>query len=148
VRDNHTLHIRGQALRGEGVEVESYRVVIVDDYADLRSLLVRFLERSGSFTVAASCETARDGIDAARTEQPDLVLVDLGLPDMNGLDALGPLREAAPSARIVVLSASEPEGAQRAALQRGADAYVDKSRGGDELPGLLLEILAAANSDR
>ncbi|MDQ1519940.1 MAG: two-component system, OmpR family, phosphate regulon sensor histidine kinase PhoR, partial [Actinomycetota bacterium] len=75
-----------------------YRVVLIDDYADLRSLLIRFLERSGAFCVAAACETARDGIDAARTEQPDLVLIDLGLPDMNGLDALGPLREAAPDA--------------------------------------------------
>jgi DNA-binding NarL/FixJ family response regulator len=118
-----------------------YRVVLVDDYADLRSLLTRFLERSGAFSVAAACETARDGIDAARTEQPDLVLVDLGLPDMNGLDALQPLRAAAPDARIVVLSGSEPSSAETLALQRGADAYVDKSRGGDELPGLLLDIM-------
>jgi DNA-binding NarL/FixJ family response regulator len=129
-------------VRGEhGDEAARYRVVVVDDYADLRSLLTRFLERSGSFTVAAACETARDGIDATRTEQPDLVLIDLGLPDMDGLDALVPLREAAPDARIVVLSGSEPSSAERAALQRGADAYVDKSRGGDELPGLLLDIL-------
>jgi DNA-binding NarL/FixJ family response regulator len=118
-----------------------YRVVLVDDYADLRSLLTRFLERSGSFTVAASCENARDGIDAARTEQPDLVLVDLGLPDMNGLDALVPLREAAPDARIVVLSGSEPSSAQRMALDLGADAYLDKSSGGDQLPGMLLDIM-------
>jgi DNA-binding NarL/FixJ family response regulator len=118
-----------------------YRVVLVDDYADLRSLLTRFLERSGSFKVAASCETARDGIDAARAEQPDLVLVDLGLPDMNGLDALVPLREAAPDARIVVLSGSEPSSAQRMAIDRGADAYLDKSSGGDQLPGMLLDIM-------
>jgi DNA-binding NarL/FixJ family response regulator len=123
-----------------------YRVVIVDDYEDLRSLLVRFLERSGSFTVAAACATARDGIDAVRNEQPDLVLVDLGLPDMDGLDALGPLREAAPDACIVVVSGSEPTSAERAALDRGADAYVDKSRGGDELPGLLLDILGVLAS--
>ncbi len=82
--------------------------MIVDDYADLRSLLIRFLEHSGKFTVAASCGTGRDGIDATRAEQPDLVLVDLGLPDMNGMDALGPLRDAAPRARIVVLSGSDP----------------------------------------
>jgi DNA-binding NarL/FixJ family response regulator len=125
-----------------------YRVVLVDDYADLRSLLVRFLERSGSFTVAAACATARDGIDAVKREQPDLVLVDLGLPDMNGLDALGPLREAAPDARIVVLSGSEPTSAEGAVLLRGADAYVDKSRGGDKLPGLLLDILAVPATPR
>lgn len=118
-----------------------YRVVIVDDYEDLRSLLTRFLERSGAFTVAASCGNARDGIDAARTEQPDLVLVDLGLPDMNGLDAIGPLREAVPTARIVVLSGSQPRTGERLALEHGAHAYVDKSRGGDELPSMLLEIL-------
>jgi DNA-binding NarL/FixJ family response regulator len=127
--------------RGDGTGTALYRVVLVDDYADLRSLLTRFLERSGSFVVAASCETARDGIDATRTEQPDLVLVDLALPDMNGLDALAPLRIAAPDARIVVLSGSEPGHAERAALSRGADAYVDKSRGGDELPEMLLDIM-------
>jgi two-component system nitrate/nitrite response regulator NarL len=121
-----------------------YRVVIVDDYADLRSLLIRFLERSGRFTVAAACGTARDGIDAARTEQPELVLIDLGLPDIHGLDALGPLREVAPNARIVVLSGSEPGASERAALERGADAYLDKSQGGDKLPALLLDVLEAS----
>jgi DNA-binding NarL/FixJ family response regulator len=129
---------------GDGVpdaDADPYRVVIVDDYEDLRSLLTRFLERSGEFVVAAACGNGRDGIDAARTEQPDLVLVDLGLPDMNGLDALGPLREAVPGARIVVLSGSAPGTGERLALEHGADAYVDKSRGGDELPGLLLDIL-------
>jgi DNA-binding NarL/FixJ family response regulator len=124
----------------------TYRVVIVDDYADLRSLLIRFLERSGRFTIAAAGGTARDGIDAARTEQPDLVLIDLGLPDMNGLDALGPLREVVPSARIVVLSGSEPSSAERAAPERGADAYLDKSQGGDKLPGLLLDVLEVSAS--
>jgi DNA-binding NarL/FixJ family response regulator len=120
----------------------AYRVVVVDDYGDLRSLLTRFLERSGSFDVVAACGTARDGIDATASEQPDLVLLDLGLPDMNGLDALAPLHEAAPDARIVVLSSSEPHSAERLALDRGACAYVDKSRGGDELPKILLGILA------
>jgi DNA-binding NarL/FixJ family response regulator len=118
-----------------------YRVVLVDDYADLRSLLTRFLERSGSFDVVASCGTARDGIDATRSEQPHLVLLDLGLPDMNGLDALEPLHEAAPDARIVVLSSSAPRGSENTAIERGAIAYVDKSRGGDELPNLLLDLL-------
>jgi DNA-binding NarL/FixJ family response regulator len=130
------------------VRIPMYRVVIVDDYADLRSLLVRFLERSGAFTVAAACGTARDGIDAARVEQPDLVLIDIGLPDMDGLDALEPLRGAAPDARLVVLSGSEPNGVQDVALQRGADAYVDKSHSGDELPGLLLDVLRAPATTR
>jgi DNA-binding NarL/FixJ family response regulator len=127
--------------RASADESRPYTVVIVDDYEDLRSLLTRFLERSGAFTVSAAVGTARDGIDAARAEKPDLVLVDLGLPDMNGLDALSPLRDAAPDARIVVLSGSEPGTAERMALEHGADAYVDKSHGGDELPGMLLAIL-------
>jgi DNA-binding NarL/FixJ family response regulator len=120
-----------------------FRVVIIDDYADLRSLLKRFLERHGAFTVAASCGNARDGIDAARVEQPDLVLVDLNLPDMNGIEAIGPLREAAPAARIVVLSSWAPETAAADAQRAGADAFVDKSSGGDDLPDMLLDILGS-----
>jgi two-component system nitrate/nitrite response regulator NarL len=120
-----------------------FRVVIIDDYADLRSLLKRFLERHGAFVVAASCGNARDGIDAARVEQPDLVLVDLNLPDINGIEAIGPLREAAPEARIVVLSSWAPETAAPEALRAGADAFVDKSSGGDDLPDMLLDIMGS-----
>ena len=120
-----------------------FRVVIIDDYADLRSLLKRFLERHGAFVVAASCGNARDGIDAARVEQPDLVLVDLNLPDVNGIDAIGPLQDAAPGARIVVLSSWAPETAGAEALRAGADAFVDKSSGGDDLPDMLLDIMGS-----
>jgi DNA-binding NarL/FixJ family response regulator len=120
-----------------------FRVVIIDDYADLRSLLTRFLERHGAFVVAVSCGNARDGIDATRVEQPDLVLVDLNLPDMNGIQAIAPLREAAPEARVVVLSSWAPETAAAEALRAGADAFVDKSSGGDDLPDMLLDILGS-----
>jgi DNA-binding NarL/FixJ family response regulator len=123
----------------------SFRVVMIEDYEDLRSLLQRFLQRSGAFEVVGSYATGAEGMAAVRRLVPDLILLDISLPDMSGLDAIDTLREAAPDARIVILTGAGSESGRERALAAGADAYIEKVKGGDELPELLLGIL---NSQR
>jgi DNA-binding NarL/FixJ family response regulator len=102
------------------------RVVLVEDHAQLRTMYERFISDSGDVEIVASCATARDGIDASVQLAPDVVLVDLSLPDMSGLEVVGHLRERAPSTRVVVVSGADAAVASQQALAAGAVAYVDK----------------------
>lgn len=105
--------------------VDRTRVVLIEDHAQLRTMYERFLDDSG-IEVVASCATARDGIDAAERLLPDVVLVDLSLPDMTGLEAVGHVRSCAPSARVIVVSGADAGVAAQQAAAAGAVAYVDK----------------------
>src|SRR5215213_3626970 len=79
------------------------RVVIIDDTEDLRELL-RFALARGGMDVVAEAGDGRAGIEAVRDSMPDVVLLDLSMPVMDGMAALPHLRELAPYAKIIVLS--------------------------------------------
>src|SRR5215213_3024907 len=83
------------------------RVVLVDDHEQLRSLYERFLKDAGDSDVVASCSTAQDGIDAAGRLHADVVLLDLSLPDIAGLDAIDFVRAQAPETHVIVVSGSD-----------------------------------------
>jgi DNA-binding NarL/FixJ family response regulator len=102
------------------------RVVLVDDHEQLRSLYERFLKDAGDIDVVASCSTAQDGIDAAGRLHPDVVLLDLSLPDIAGLDAIDLVRAQAPETHVIVVSGSDASIASRDVVAAGADAFVDK----------------------
>ncbi len=80
------------------------RVLIVDDEPPVRDLLRHALNLEGGFTVVAEAGDGREGIDLARLHQPDLVLLDLLMPGMGGLEAVGHLARVAPTAKVVVLT--------------------------------------------
>jgi len=96
-------------------------VLVVEDERDIRDMLRRFLERSG-----CSVLTAATGAEAMRlltTSSPDLVLLDLGLPDVDGIDILG---EAIPTIPVVVLTARSDTQDRIEGLRLGADDYIVK----------------------
>jgi DNA-binding NarL/FixJ family response regulator len=102
------------------------RVVLVDDHDRLRSLYERFLNDADGIEVVASCGTARSGIDAAGRLRPDVLLLDLSLPDIPGLDAIGLVRAIAPGTEVIVVSGSDASIASRDVEAAGAAAFVDK----------------------
>lgn len=104
---------------------QEHRVVLVDDTRDLRELLRMALERH-EFVVVGEGADGREGIEAVRTHSPDLVLLDLAMPEMDGLQALPVMREACPTAKIVVLSGFGASQMTREALAIGADGYLQK----------------------
>ncbi|WP_310963659.1 response regulator [Nocardioides terrisoli] len=109
--------------RGTGT---SCRVLVVDDSADLRNLLRLKLSAQARYDVVGE---AVDGIDAiAKTAelQPDLVLLDMAMPRMDGLEALPQIRTSAPSAHVVVLSGFNESTLAAQAMSAGADRYVVK----------------------
>ena len=103
-----------------------HRVVLVDDHADVREMLRLRINATDDLVVVGTAATAREGVDVVRDRQPDVVLLDVGLPDLDGVHAIPRLREAAPGTRIVVLSGYAADDSGDAALRAGADGYVEK----------------------
>lgn len=101
------------------------RVVIIDDTADLRDLLKIALTRGG-FEVVGEAGDGQQGIEAVRLHQPDVVLLDLAMPVMDGIEALPQIRRLTPTGTIVVLSGFGAQHMFQRAVSAGADGYVQK----------------------
>jgi DNA-binding NarL/FixJ family response regulator len=112
------------------------RVLIVDDHPLTREALGSLLAANG-FDVAGKAPGAREAIELARQLQPQLVVLDLTMPEMDGVQALPGLREAAPDAEVVVLTASEDDGNLLAAIRGGAAGYLLKSEPPERIVGFL-----------
>jgi two-component system KDP operon response regulator KdpE len=107
------------------------RILIVDDEPPIRRLLRTSLVSQGFQIVEAT--TARDALDEVEKARPDLIVLDLGLPDMQGQEVIRLLRGQGSSVPIVVLSSRTDETGKVEALDLGADDYVTKPFGTDEL---------------
>jgi DNA-binding NarL/FixJ family response regulator len=102
------------------------RILLVDDHPITRAALASLLEGHG-FSVAGEAADGQEAIDLARRLRPDLVLLDLSMPGLDGLQALPRIREAAPDTEVVVLTASGTEENLLAAIRGGAAGYLLKS---------------------
>jgi DNA-binding NarL/FixJ family response regulator len=108
------------------------RVLLCDDSPQIRELVRIVLELEGN-EVVSEADNGRDAVDEAERLQPDVVVLDLSMPVMDGLEALPEIRRVAPSARIVVLSGFDNERLVSQALALGADYYVPKGGDPDEI---------------
>ena len=107
----------------------SRSILLVDDDPTFLRHVERFLSRNGSsLQVQAQVENAEDGVAQARALQPDLVLLDMSMPGMDGFEAIAPIREAAPDTVIIALTMMEEGEYRDRALGLGADGFVPKSR--------------------
>jgi DNA-binding NarL/FixJ family response regulator len=102
------------------------RILLVDDHPITRSALTALLVQHG-FDVVGEAADGAEAIGEAGRLAPDLVLLDLSMPDMDGLTALPRIRDAAPEAEVVVLTASEDEHNLLGAIRSGAAGYLLKS---------------------
>ncbi len=103
------------------------RVLVVDDAAYIRRLVSDILTEHGEgWTVVGEAGTGREAIAAATRLEPDLVLLDLSMPVMDGLEALPHLRHDVPNATVVVLSGFAGVAARDAAERAGAQGYLEK----------------------
>ena len=109
------------------------RIVVVDDHTLFRRGLTALLSRDAQFQVVGDAADAGEALRRVQELQPDLVLLDNHLPGVNGVDVLPALREAAPAARVLMLTVSEDEHDLAAALRSGACGYLLKTIEGDAL---------------
>lgn len=121
-------------------------ILVVEDHPLFRFALRQLVERDGRFRVVAEATSAHEAIQLADIHTPDIALVDLRLPGINGLQVARLLKRQQPKLAIVLLSADAEESWLLGALQVGAAAFLPK----DIEPGELLEILeaVAAGQDR
>ncbi len=109
------------------------RILVVDDHTLFRRGLTALLARDPHVIVVGDAGDAGEAQRRAQDLQPDLILLDNHLPGVSGVDALPALREAAPRARILMLTVSEDEADLAAALRGGAAGYLLKTIEGDAL---------------
>ena len=113
--------------------VNPIRILVVDDHTLFRRGLTALLSRDPQIAVVGDAADAGQAQRKAQELQPDVILLDNHLPGVNGVDALPALREAAPDARILMLTVSEDENDLAAALRGGAIGYLLKTTEGDAL---------------
>ena len=120
------------------------RVLIAEDHALVRAGLRALVESLPDVQVVAEAASGREAIELAAREHPDLVLMDVSMADLNGLDATRHLTKAHPRMRTIVISVHTDESYVRHALEAGAAGYVIKDAGPAELE---LAIRAVARGD-
>ena len=112
-------------MTGEGLAALT-RIMLVDDHPDFRDLMVTLLESQPDLEVVAQAGTMAEARSRAAASSFDVVVLDLGLPDGNGADLIGGLREASPGGAVLVMSASlHPTNIEKA-MREGADEVLDK----------------------
>jgi DNA-binding NarL/FixJ family response regulator len=116
------------------------RVVLVDDVPELRLLVRLTLEDDPEIEVVGEAANGREGVTVVEATDPDIVLLDLSMPDMDGLEAIPLMREHAPQARLVVLSGHEAGRVSLEALDQGASRYINKAAGLDQIPRVVREV--------
>ena len=118
------------------------RTLVVDDSADFVHYLCAFLEALSTVDVIATGRSGREAVVLAHEWRPDLVLMDVRMPEMTGLEATSQLTRELPDIVVILMSAFEAEGIWRTSRQSGALAFVPKENLTRDLPRLL-ELAAA-----
>jgi two-component system, NarL family, response regulator DevR len=113
------------------------RLLVVDDHEVVRRGLVALLDRRGGFEVVAQAGTVADSIALAARHEPDLVIMDVRLPDGTGIEACREIRAARPQTRVVMLTSYPDEEAVLSAIIAGASGYLLKQIRGRDLVSAL-----------
>ena len=117
------------------------QLLLVDDHTLFRRGLKALLEQDERFTVSAEAGDVGEALRCLQRERPDVILLDNHLPGVRGVDAIPALKEAAPAARVLMLTVSENENDLAAALQAGADGYLLKTVESDQLADTIVKVL-------
>lgn len=116
-------------------------ILLADDHAVLRSGLKLLLESQPDFQVVGEAASGLEALSLTEKLQPDLLLLDLSMPGLGGLDALPALRKTAPAAKILILTMHDDPQYLRTALKNGASGYVLKKAADSELISAIRAVL-------
>jgi DNA-binding NarL/FixJ family response regulator len=127
-------HILSSAMR-------SFKVLVVDDFEAFREYVSFILQETAQFQVVGQASDGFEAVQKAREHQPDLILLDIGLPNLNGIEALKRISLAAPRSRILFLSHYEDQAVVSSALSGSSYGYILKSDASRELLPALASVL-------
>jgi two-component system, NarL family, response regulator DevR len=119
------------------IDARPLRLLVVDDHEVVRQGLVSLLERREHFQVVAEAGTAAEAVEMARKFEPDLVVMDVRLPDGSGIEACREIRAEFPATRVVILTSYPDEEAVLSAIIAGASGYLLKQIRGRDLVSAL-----------
>jgi DNA-binding NarL/FixJ family response regulator len=111
----------------------SLRILLADDHVTVREGLKMLIESQGDMTVVSEASDGRAAVEQARTLRPDVVVMDISMPGMNGLVATRTLKEMQPDSVIVILTRHGDDAYLQELLRAGADGYVLKQSAASEL---------------
>jgi len=123
----------GFRLDGNGMARSSLRVLVVDDFEAFRRVVASILQKQPELQIIREVSDGLEAVQRAQELQPDLILLDIGLPNLNGIEAANRIRQVAPGARIVFVTQNSDKEIVAAALSTGAYGYVLKKDAGREL---------------
>jgi DNA-binding NarL/FixJ family response regulator len=109
------------------------RILVVDDYAAWRRFISSIVHKNSNWQIVGEAADGLEAVQKAEALQPDLILLDIGLPTLNGIAAARRIREISPGSKILFLSQESSVDAVQEALSLGAQGYVVKAHAGTEL---------------
>jgi DNA-binding NarL/FixJ family response regulator len=109
------------------------RLMLVDDFKPWRRFVAAMLGENPDWEIVSEASDGLEAVQKAEEFQPDLILLDIGLPKLNGIEAAASIRKVSPGSKILFLSENRDSDIAAAALGAGGHGYVVKSDGADEL---------------
>jgi DNA-binding NarL/FixJ family response regulator len=113
--------------------MSSLRVLVVEDFSPFRRIICSTLEKRPELQVICEASDGLEAVQSAQDLKPDLILLDIGLPGLNGIEAARRIREVSPESKIIFLSQESSPDVVQEALNLGAWGYVVKARAGSQL---------------
>jgi len=120
------------------------RVVVVDDHVAVRASLVAFLEAQEGIVIVGEAENGREAVDLTHALGPNLVLMDVRMPVMGGIEAARLIKQRQPKTFVVLITAYEQQELLEAGRQAGVDAFLLKGISGAELATRVKELVPCA----
>src|SRR3990172_2644615 len=124
--------------------MDKIRILLVDDHALFREGVTHTLTRHEDLEIVAEAGDAAGALDRARAYLPDIVLLDINLPDRSGVDVVTDLQAELPYCKVIMLTMLEDHESLMAAITNGARGYVLKGVAGEELARIVRSIHAGA----
>src|ERR1700730_3920694 len=109
------------------------RILLVDDYRDWRNQVRLLLQARPEWQIIFEASAGSEAVQKAEELKPDLILLDISLPELNGIEAARRIRQRSPSSKIIFLSLANSLDVVQEALSTGALAYVQKAQAGSDL---------------
>jgi two-component system, NarL family, invasion response regulator UvrY len=118
------------------------KLIIADDHLHVREAWSRVLGQTPQIDVIAQCTNGQEAIEAAKQLQPDVILMDIHMEPVNGMEATRTIREFAPAIKIIAISVQAERSYVNEMLRNGANGYVTKNSSSTEMISAIHEVLA------
>jgi DNA-binding NarL/FixJ family response regulator len=119
----------------------AYRILVVDDYLPWRRFVASVLLKQPEFQIIGEASDGLVAVEKAKELQPDLILLDIGLPQLNGIEAAQQIRELCPKSKILLATVDGSSTVAKTLLSASAHGYLVKSNAGSELLLAITDVL-------